>query len=90
MCSLSGFLLELRRCYKLIYHPLSVCIPGIVRVCLFYFLLLITFCLPLGSLSLNTIFLVLFVDIIIPYFDVMFYNMCTEVCNKVSDSGIIT
>jgi hypothetical protein len=44
----------------------------------------------MGYLPLNAIVLVLLVEIVSPYFDVMFSNLCIDFCNKVSDSAIIT
>jgi hypothetical protein len=52
--------------------------------------LLITILLLMGSLPLNAIVLVLLVETVTPYFYVMFSNLHTDFCNKVSDSAIIT
>jgi hypothetical protein len=43
-----------------------------------------------GSLLLNVIVLVLLIEIVNPYFDIMLSKLCTDFCNKVSDSAIIT
>jgi hypothetical protein len=53
-------------------------------------LLLITILLLMWSLPLNAIVLVLLVEIVNPYFDTMFSNLCTDFCNKISDSAIST
>jgi hypothetical protein len=44
----------------------------------------------MGSLPLNAIVLVLLVEIVNPYFDILLSNLCIDFCNKVSDSAIIT
>lgn len=60
-------------------------------MCLFALFLIMNYHLSFDGVSfLKCGFLVLFVDIIIPYFDVIFCKVCTDLCNNVSDSGIIT
>jgi hypothetical protein len=52
-------------------------------------LLLITVLLLMWYLPLNAIVLVLLVEIVNPYFDIIFSSLCTDFCNKVSDSATI-
>jgi hypothetical protein len=42
------------------------------------------------SLLLNSIAFVLYMEIVNPHFNVMFYNLCKDFCNKASNSAIIT
>jgi hypothetical protein len=53
-------------------------------------LLLIIILLLMVSLPPNAVLLVLVFEIVKPYFDVILPNLCTDFCNKVSDSAIIT
>jgi hypothetical protein len=58
-------------------------------LCLFFILLLITILLVMGYLPLNAV-LALLVEIVNPYFNIIFSNLCIDFCNEVSDFAIIT
>jgi hypothetical protein len=51
---------------------------------------MITILLLTGSHPLNAIVVILLVEIVNPYLDITLSNLCTDFCNKVSDSSIMT
>jgi NADH:ubiquinone oxidoreductase subunit 3 (subunit A) len=63
---------------------------GIVYVHLFIVLLLIIILLLIWSRSLHVIGLILFVEIINTYFDIIFSNLCKDLYSKFSDSVVIS
>jgi len=69
---------------------MTLCIPIIVRVDLFHYLVFIYHLASMMPLPLSVIDVVLLVEIFRLYFYIIFSNLCADIFIKISVSAIIT